>query len=77
VTVKVPLNQLPNGSPLSGNEAVPVVQNGVTVQVPASFFLQLGPYSLQNYANDTAAAAGGIQIGYLYRNGSVLQVRVT
>jgi hypothetical protein len=31
----------------------------------------------QNFANDAAAAAGGIGIGQMYRNGSVLQVRVT
>jgi len=30
-----------------------------------------------NYANDAAAAAGGLAIGDVYRNGSVLQVRVT
>lgn len=77
MSVKVPINQLPPGSPLTGTEAVPIVQNNVTVQVPASYFLQYGPYSLQNYANDTAAAAGGIAIGHLYRNGSVVQVRVT
>lgn len=33
--------------------------------------------SLGNYANDAAAAAGGVQIGALYRNGSVIQVRVS
>lgn len=33
--------------------------------------------ALQNYANDAAAAAGGVPVGYLYRNGSVVQVRVT
>jgi hypothetical protein len=32
---------------------------------------------LADYANDAAAAAGNIQIGGMYRNGSVLQVRVT
>jgi hypothetical protein len=32
---------------------------------------------LANYANDAAAAAGGIAIGSLYRNGSLVQVRVT
>jgi hypothetical protein len=32
---------------------------------------------LRNYADDTAAATGGIPIGGLYRNGSVVQVRVT
>lgn len=30
-----------------------------------------------NYANDAAAAAGGIAVGGVYRNGSVLQVRVS
>ena len=32
--------------------------------------------TLGNYANDTAAAAGGVLIGGNYRNGSVLMVRV-
>ena len=30
-----------------------------------------------SYANDAAAAAGGVPIGVLYRNGSAVQVRVT
>jgi len=33
--------------------------------------------ALLNFANDAAASAGGIPVGYLYRNGSVVQVRVT
>jgi hypothetical protein len=33
--------------------------------------------TLQNYANDAAAAAAGLPVGFLYRNGSVVQVRVT
>jgi hypothetical protein len=32
---------------------------------------------LQAYANDAAAATGGVPIGGLYRNGSVVQIRVT
>jgi hypothetical protein len=32
---------------------------------------------LGNYANDAAAAVGGVAIGQIYRNGSVVQVRVT
>ena len=32
---------------------------------------------LSNYANDAAAASGGIAVGGLYRNGSVVQVRVS
>lgn len=33
--------------------------------------------SLGNYANDAAAASGGVAVGGLYRNGSVIQIRVT
>ena len=29
-----------------------------------------------NYANDTAAAAGGVPLGGLYRNGNVIQIRL-
>jgi len=32
--------------------------------------------ALGNYANDAAAAVGGVGVGELYRNGSVLMVRV-
>jgi len=30
-----------------------------------------------SYANDSAAATGGVVVGQFYRNGSVLQIRVT
>ena len=33
--------------------------------------------SLGNYADDTAAAAGGVKVNGLYRNGSVVQIRVS
>lgn len=33
--------------------------------------------SLQNAANDGAAASAGVAVGSLYRNGSVLMIRVT
>jgi len=32
---------------------------------------------LGNYANDSAAASGGVPIGGMYRNGSVVQIRVS
>lgn len=32
--------------------------------------------ALTNAANDAAAAAAGVQVGQLYRNGSVIMVRV-
>ncbi|MES2902687.1 MAG: hypothetical protein V4696_00735 [Pseudomonadota bacterium] len=32
--------------------------------------------TIPNYANDAAAAAGGVEIAQVYRNGSVLMVRV-
>jgi hypothetical protein len=33
--------------------------------------------SSTSYANDAAAAAGGVKVGQYYRNGSVVQVRVS
>jgi hypothetical protein len=30
-----------------------------------------------SYSNDSAAAAGGVQLGELYRNGSIVQIRIT
>jgi len=30
-----------------------------------------------NAANDTAAAAAGVSVGQLYRNGSVLMIRIS
>jgi hypothetical protein len=33
--------------------------------------------SLEDFANDVAAAAGGIEVNEVYRNGSVLQIRVS
>ena len=32
---------------------------------------------LPNFSNDTAAATGGVPVGGMYRNGSVLMVRVS
>jgi hypothetical protein len=51
------------------------LQIGSTVTVNTS--LQVAIASVNNYANDAAAAAGGVPIGGVYRNGSVLQIRVT
>lgn len=36
----------------------------------------VGLQSLGNYASDAAAATGGVPVGGLYRNGSVLMIRV-
>jgi len=33
--------------------------------------------SSTSYANDVAAAAGGVAVGQFYRNGSVVQIRVS
>ena len=34
-------------------------------------------YNSASYADDVAAAAGGVRLGELYRNGSVIQIRMT
>jgi hypothetical protein len=38
--------------------------------------IKTGINNVPNYANDSAAAGGGVQIGEFYRNGSVLMIRV-
>jgi hypothetical protein len=65
----------------SGFTGLNVVQNGQsriqvgsTVTVNTSFQITLA--SVNNYADDTAAAAGSVPVGGVYRNGSVLQIRV-
>lgn len=46
----------------------------VTARVaPSSIALE----TLGNYASDVAAAAGGVAIGGMYRNGGALMVRVS
>jgi len=34
-------------------------------------------YTSTSYANDTDAAAGGVPVGQIYRNGNFLMVRLT
>lgn len=53
---------------LATRENVEVLKNK-TLDAP-----KLG--GLGNYANDAAAAAGGVEVGGTYRNGSVVMVRV-
>ena len=54
-----------------GDAIVMVANNGVTV--PAKFRTAA---LLSNYANDAAAASGGIAVNQFYRNGSVVMQRV-
>lgn len=47
------------------------------VRVAGAGEISLVGAGLGNYANDAAAAAGGVDVGSIYRNGSVLQMRVS
>jgi hypothetical protein len=42
--------------------------------IPAA--TQISGATLGNFANDAAAAGGGVAVGSLYRNGSIVMVRV-
>jgi len=58
----------------SGTETATIRGDGrVTVPTVRSYRVAGGSTS---YANDAAAAAGGVEVGGFYRNGSVVQVRV-
>jgi hypothetical protein len=47
---------------------------GLAVNTSSGFIFAVSP---GNYANDAAAAAGGVGVGQVYRNGSVLMIRVS
>jgi hypothetical protein len=65
-------NFLATGAVITGSAGSP------TNQIIANNYQNLSIlFNLLNFANDAAAAAGGIAVGGLYRNGSVIQVRVT
>lgn len=57
--------------------------DNAVVRTAIAFNMSTGRVSLPNlpgstsYANDAAAAVGGVAVGELYRNGSAVQVRVT
>jgi hypothetical protein len=59
------------GSPSDGTITDAKVAAGAAIANSKISFIGLG-----NYTNDTTAAAGGVAVNSLYRNGSVIQVRV-
>lgn len=59
------------GTPSDGTVTNAKVAAGAAISNSKISFTGLG-----NYANDAAAATGGVAVGSLYRNGSVVQVRV-
>lgn len=60
----------------SSNQAV-VARTAAGFRVATTTIFLQGMSGTSSYANDAAAAAGGVAIDQVYRNGSVLQVRVT
>lgn len=62
-----------DSEPLTADEAVAAFEPAGTL---AAFKAAPSLGTLVNAANDVAAAAGGVAIGSLYRNGSVLMIRV-
>ena len=69
-------NELRGTSIVVGNNITlnPAAANG-RVEVEGEFYLR--PSDLTDAADDTAAAAAGIIVGQVYRNGSQLMVRVS
>jgi hypothetical protein len=57
----------------SNNSLTPALMREVFVSIVRMFEI----YSSTTYANDAAAAAGGVPVGQVYRNGNILQVRLS
>ena len=74
-SIQIP--NLPAAIGLSGSEQLECVQAGTSAQVTTAQIKTYVTAPYGNFANATAAAAGGVPIGGIYRNGSVLMIRVT
>ena len=61
---------------LARGNAGATTQDIMTVASDGKVAFSAGLQALGNYANDAAAATGGVAVGGLYRNGSVLMIRV-
>lgn len=64
---------------LAGNGMI-ITKSGLTYTFAVNAEMSFSKLSLpvlQNAANDTAAAALGVAVGEVYRNGTMLHVRVT
>ena len=58
----------------AGNDIT--LASATDIQLAATNYVKISN-GLGNYANDAAAAAGGVPVNGLYRNGSVVMIRVT
>ena len=67
------LPQPPRNDDVRFDDWTAQLQKHVSALTPDNLSLK----ALGNYANDAAAATGGVQIGSMYRNGSALMVRVS
>ena len=66
---RVPISSVPITDPAD--------RTGLVTKDWYDYLAGLNITNLKNFANDAAAAAGGVPVGGFYRNGSVVQVRVT
>lgn len=61
----------------SGNTITKIEVRAPTILLNASTALNSTIGAFGNYANDAAAATGGVPVGGFYRNGSVMMIRVS
>ena len=66
---QVSVNGMLGGMAFQDSNAVSITGGKVASEALAGLVLA-------NYTNDTTAAAGGVAVGSLYRNGSNLMIRV-
>jgi hypothetical protein len=66
------VNANADGAVALGAGAVAETENTVTVKL-----LQIANYSTMNYADDAAAATGGIPLGGVYHTSGALKIRIS
>jgi hypothetical protein len=65
------------GSGLATTKADEAVVEKFTIAGTATDVFVISNYASLNYADDTAAAAGGVPLGGVYRNGNFLMIRIS
>lgn len=60
-----------------GDNIISCITSANSSSLTASYAILTNVSSSLNFANDTLAAAGGVPLGGLYRNGNVIQIRIS
>ena len=60
-----------------GDKIISCVTSATTASLTASYAILTNVSSSLNFTDDSQAASGGVPLGGLYRNGNIIQIRIS